>query len=326
MPEPRVMPSALPAAHTERALAGGSRKQERARAAGTGSRACSTLAPVSNPGREALQVFLAILIGFGSAVLAGMFGIGGAAVTTPSLRLILDTSPAIALGTTLPVTIPTAAVSAFTYWRRGLVNLRVAGICCTSGVIGATAGAIATKYANLHYLMLVTGAMVLYISVMTLRRGILGRGVAADLDEVAPKEIRLETEDEVVCDTAPSIALALGIGLVAGVFSGLLGVGGGVLLIPGFLYLLHMPIRRAFATSLAVIAVIAIPGTIIHSLLHHISWTLVLYLVIGSIPGAYLGARLNLRTAERTLYILFGALLGAFGVVFIVNEIIGMIR
>jgi uncharacterized membrane protein YfcA len=88
-----------------------------------------------------LNVFLAIIIGFVSAVLAGMFGIGGAAVTTPSLRLILDTTPGIALGTTLPVTIPTAAVSAFTYWRRGLVNRRVAGICCATGVVGATGGA-----------------------------------------------------------------------------------------------------------------------------------------------------------------------------------------
>ena len=116
------------------------------------------------------------------------------------------------------------------------------------------------------------------------------------------------------------------IGLGAGLLSGLLGVGGGVLLIPGFLYILRMPIRRAFATSLAVIAVIAIPGTVVHALLHHISWSLALYLAIGSIPGAYLGARLNLRTAERLLYIMFGALLGIFGVLFIVNEIISMTR
>jgi uncharacterized membrane protein YfcA len=280
--------------------------------------------PRERPG--VLNVFLAIIIGFVSAVLAGMFGIGGAAVTTPSLRLILDTTPGIALGTTLPVTIPTAAVSAFTYWRRGLVNRRVAGICCATGVVGATGGALATRYLNLHYLMLVTGAMVIYVSAMTLRRGIAGHGVAPDLDEVAPREVRTEAPGEVACDTVPSIVLASGIGFVAGIFSGLLGVGGGVLLIPGFLYLLRMPLRRAFATSLAVIVVIAIPGTIVHSFLHHISWTLVLYLVIGSIPGAYLGARLNLRTAERTLYMMFGALLGAFGVIFIVNEIITMVR
>jgi uncharacterized membrane protein YfcA len=292
-----------------------------------------------------LIVFLAIIIGFLSAVLAGMFGIGGAALTTPSLRLFLGASPAIALGTTLPVTIPTAASAAATYWRRGLVDARVAGLCCATGVLGATGGALATRYLNLHYLMFATGAMVLYVSVMTIRRGISQTPEPADIDVTPPADqvagAHGEAEPEVCTSPAqdapaqtllasadsecrPPALYALIIGLAAGIMSGLLGVGGGVLLIPGFLYILRMPLRRSFATSLAVICVIAIPGTIVHSFLHHISWSLVLYLVIGSIPGAWLGARLNLRTGERVLYIMFGTLLGAFGVLFIVNEIISM--
>jgi len=271
-----------------------------------------------------VYVFLAIVIGFASAVLSGMFGIGGAALSTPSLRLILDTTPQIALGTTLPVTIPTAAAGAFTYWRRGLVDMRVAAICCSSGVIGATAGAIATHWLDLHYLMILTGAMVLYVAALTIRRGTTGGGAPSGPEEAVPESELKETDE--AASYQVSVPIALAVGLIAGIFSGLLGVGGGVLLIPGFLYLLHMPLRKSFATSLAVIAVIAIPGTIVHSVLHHISWLLVLYLVIGAIPGAYLGARINLRTAERILYILFGSLLGAFGLLFIVNEIISMTR
>jgi uncharacterized membrane protein YfcA len=269
-----------------------------------------------------LHVFLAILIGFVSAVLSGMFGLGGAAVSTPALRMILGVSPAIALGTTLPVTIPTAATGAFTYWRRGLVDLRVAGYCCITGVVGALGGAYVTRYLNLDYLMLFTGFMVLYASIMTIRRGITGHGIPADADEATAQ---LDDDEADPCYTV-SVPLALGIGFVGGALSGLLGVGGGVVLIPGFLYLMKMPLRKSFATSLAVIVVIAVPGTIVHSYLHHISWTLVLYLVIGSVAGAYLGARLNLRTAERRLYIMFGSLLGAFGILFIVDEIIRLLR
>jgi len=285
-----------------------------------------------------MYVFGAILIGFASALLSGMFGIGGAAVSTPSLRLILKTPPGIALGTTLPVTIPTAAAGAYTYWRRGLVDSKVAALCCATGVVGATGGAIATRWLDLHYLMIATGVMVLYVSAMTIRRGTSGRGVPSGPEEASPV-MDAAAEDPVECEATPAskeaaaesigcyevnVPVALAIGFVAGVFSGLLGVGGGVLMIPGFLYLLHMPLRRSIATSLAVIVVIAIPGTIVHSFLHHISWSLVLYMVLGAIPGAYLGARLNLRTAERVLYILFGAMLGVFGVLFIVNEIISI--
>lgn len=277
-----------------------------------------------------MYVFGAILIGFLSAVLAGMFGVGGAGLSTPALRMFLGASPAIALGTPLPVTIPTAGSAALTYWRRGLVETRVAGMACVTGVVGAVGGAFITKYLNLHYLMILTGVFILYVAAMTLKRGISGDGPPSDLDE-KPCEPH-EAEDQVVAEGNEETRigggawLVLGIGFTAGFFSGLLGLGGGVVLIPGFMYLLHMPIRRAFATSLAVIAVIAIPGTIVHSLLGHIDWTLVLYLVIGAIPGAWLGARLNLRTAERALYIAFGALLGIFGVLFIVGEIISMLR
>lgn len=274
-----------------------------------------------------MYVAAAIVIGFLSAVLAGMFGIGGAALTTPSLRIFLDASPAIALGTTLPVTIPTAAAAAITYWRRGLVDLKVAGTCCLSGVVAATGGAILTKYIDLHYLMIATGAIILYVSAITIRRGLTTEYTPIDVDEgpVTEHTVKLDSASEPLEDAVP-VVRALLVGFAAGLLSGLLGVGGGVLLIPGFLYVLHLPIRRAFGTSLAVIVVIAIPGTIVHSLLHHISWTLVLFMVIGSIPGAYLGARLNMKTAERLLYILFGALLGAFGLLFIVNEIINIVR
>jgi uncharacterized membrane protein YfcA len=86
-----------------------------------------------------------------------------------------------------------------------------------------------------------------------------------------------------------------------------------------------MPIKKAFGTSLAVITIIAIPGTVIHTLLGHISWSIFLYLTIGVIPGAYLGASVSIRTNERVLYALFGALIAVFGVIFIVNEIISMV-
>lgn len=270
-----------------------------------------------------------------------MFGIGGAGVSTPAVRLFLDASPAIALGTTLPVTVPTSATGAFTYWRRGFLDRRVAGIACLSGALASAAGAFVTRFVNLHYLMILTGLIILYVAVMTIRRGVTGRR-AADLGEgpVIPGAAGEEDEEESECAAperqagkagleteacrAPALTV-LSVGLAAGFLSGLLGIGGGAVLIPGFLYVLKMPIRRAFATSLAVIAVIAIPGTIVHSLLGHVSWSLALYLVIGSIPGSYAGARLNLRTAEHLLYISFGALLCAFGILFIVEEIMSML-
>lgn len=279
-----------------------------------------------------MYVFLAILIGFVASVLAGMFGVGGAGITTPAIRVILGVSPAIALGTTLPVAIPTALVGAYTYDRQGFLDWRLAAFCSAGGVFGSVGGAYLTKFVDLHYLMLLTGALVLYLSVTTIYKGVTGRVVEVEAEKLTPDEIDAEAQ---VCEDEPEKrgpkwrlppvpASYIGIGLIAGFFSGLLGVGGGIVLVPSFLYLLCMPIKKAFGTSLAVIAVISIPGTVVHALLGHISGWLFLFLVIGVVPGAYIGAKLAIKAKVPVLYAGFGALLGVFGIVFIVNEIISM--
>jgi uncharacterized membrane protein YfcA len=268
-------------------------------------------------GGTAMYVFEALLVGFFAIGLTNMFGIGGATIATPALRLFLGASAAIALGTTLPVTIPAAVAGTITYYRNGLVQKRTAFYCSLGGIFGAVGGALLTRIINLDYLMIVTGLVILYIALVTARRGIKGE----------PAEGR-EQETGVTLAPRPreQAWLIVAIGIAGGIFSGLLGIGGGTIMVPFLLYLLHMPLKQAFATSLAAIAVIAIPGTIVHSFLHHISWSLALYLIIGSIPAAYLGAHITIRTAEKLLYILFSALLFAFGTIFIINEILILVR
>ncbi len=269
-----------------------------------------------------MHVISTILIGFAAAVVAGMFGIGGASITTPGIRVLLGTSPAYSLGTPLPVTIPTALAGSIIYLRHGLVEKRLAVLCGASGLVGAVGGALLTGVLNLHYLMLATGMLVLYLAGMTMYRGISGRFLTPSPEGGEEETTGGERAGHPVTYKA---APALCIGLAAGFFSGLLGVGGGIVMIPSFLYLLRVPLKKAFGTSLAVITVIAIPGTVVHAFLGHISWSLSLYLVIGAVPGGVIGARLSIRARERVLYILFGSLLTIFGLLFIVNEIISMI-
>lgn len=272
-----------------------------------------------------MYVFLTILIGFSGAVLAGMFGIGGAGLTTLALRVVLGAPAAIALGTPLPVVIPTALVGSLTYYRNGLLDLRLAGWCSLGGVAGSVGGAMLTKVLDLRYLMLLTGAIVLYLAGMMIYRGVTGHvqpDVAVEDDTVlSPADGGAETPAAGGA-TRQSALLYVAVGLAGGFFSGLLGIGGGIVMVPAFLYVLRVPIKRAFGTSLAVITIIAIPGTIVHSVLGHISWSLFLYLIIGVIPGAYLGAKLAIKAREPFLYMGFGIMVAVFGVTFIVNEII----
>ncbi|PWU45724.1 hypothetical protein DLE60_20235 [Micromonospora globispora] len=100
---------------------------------------------------------------------------------------------------------------------------------------------------------------------------------------------------------------------VAGVFSGLLANSGGFLLAPLYLVVLRLPIKRALATSLAVSAALALPGTVTHWALGHIDWRVVAAYTVLAVPAAYLGARLAIRSKPGWLTRIYGVALLASG-------------
>jgi uncharacterized membrane protein YfcA len=80
-------------------------------------------------------------------------------------------------------------------------------------------------------------------------------------------------------------------------------------MVPALTVLIGMPLRRALGTSLLVISVLVVPGTIVHWALGHIDWAIFLALTLGVVPGARIGARIALTTSERTLRVAVGTFL-----------------
>jgi uncharacterized membrane protein YfcA len=114
--------------------------------------------------------------------------------------------------------------------------------------------------------------------------------------------------------------VAAGIGVVAGLLSGLLGIGGGVIMVPAFTEVLGLSLKSAIATSLVCVGIFGVPATITHAVLGDIDWRLATLLTIGVIPGARIGASLTIRTAERRLRLAVGVFLGLVALVYFVTE------
>jgi uncharacterized membrane protein YfcA len=114
--------------------------------------------------------------------------------------------------------------------------------------------------------------------------------------------------------------IAAGIGLVAGLLSGLLGIGGGVVMVPAFTELLSMSLKSAIATSLVCVGIFGVPATITHAFPGDIDWRLAILLTIGVVPGARVGAALTIRTAERRLRLAVGVFLALVALVYFVTE------
>lgn len=89
------------------------------------------------------------------------------------------------------------------------------------------------------------------------------------------------------------IVMIILLGLSAGILSSLLGVGGGIILVPGMMYLLNLPIKTAVGTSLAIILPTALIGVYRHSALGNVDWKVALLISVGTVTGAYLGVWLN---------------------------------
>jgi uncharacterized membrane protein YfcA len=104
---------------------------------------------------------------------------------------------------------------------------------------------------------------------------------------------------------------------VVGVLSGLLANAGGFLLAPAYARFLKQPIKKSFACSLAVSAVLALPGTIVHAYLGHISWIVAGLIALGSVPFSYLGAIVAIRTKSSRLERIYGVVLTALGAFFL---------
>ena len=135
-------------------------------------------------------------------------------------------------------------------------------------------------------------------------------------------------------DTAPdpdevrarsSWMLVAVLGAVAGFVAGLLGVGGGIILVPVLTGPLRLPMRRAVASSLVAVATFQLPALFTHMYLGHVNWALALPLMVGVIPGAQVGAHLTVAATDRTIRMLFGLLIVVLAVIYGLTEVRGLL-
>ena len=179
----------------------------------------------------------------------------------------------MAIGSTVPSIIPSAITGGYRYAREHLVDWRVVAWTGLTGAAAAVGGAFASGAVpgGGHPLMILTALMVGFTAWRLSR-------------PVATPEPEPVLSAEGATDAAPGLArpaegpprleawrlTITGIG--AGALSGLLGIGGGVLMVPAFTTWCRMPLKSALATSLACVGVLAIPSMITHALLGHIDW------------------------------------------------------
>lgn len=251
-----------------------------------------------------MRHFGAFIIGIVVGFLGGMFGKGGSAIATPLLSLI-GFPGFIAVASPLPAVIPGMVVASGQYWKSRLLDWRIFWWSVGVGIPATVAGSLLTVFAGARFLLMLTGILV------------FGFGIAflfwpkeAKAEEVSPVP---EAESRPPHWILRLVLIALAVGFI----SGLLANGGGFLFAPSYARFLRLPLKKSFACSLAVAAVLAVPGTIVHAWLGHISWTVAGLVALGSIPCSYLGAAVAIRTRAERLERIYGVVLTILGAYFL---------
>ena len=240
-------------------------------------------------------LFLGALgIGFVSAI----GGIGGGSLMVPFMVLLLGYDVKVAVATSLLSIVVTSASSASVYLRRGSVDLRTALILEPATAVGAVIGAYTTLTLPKTIVEALLGALLLATAVATYLKGYLRK------------------EEGIASARQPSVfrmVSAIVSSSVAGVTSGMFGIGGGVLKVPIMNLILDIPIKTAVATSLFMIGLTASSGSMVY-LLHGLPDPLsVAALATGLIPGATLGAKYMRRLKPSIVRAVFSVILAYAG-------------
>ena len=263
-----------------------------------------------------LRDVLVVVLGFATGVLSGLFGVGGGVISQPGMRL-LGIEPLIAIGTALPVIIPGAGSGAARYARERLVDWRGAGATIPGGLCAAFAGGLlAESVPGEGHLLQVITAVLLGFSAYRMWNAPARPAVP---DAEADAAVPADDDDNIDnANTGPpaSTGTFVVIGLAAGLLSGLLGIGGGVLMVPAFTHFAHLSLKRAIATSLVCVGAFAVPGTIAHAMAGHVDWRVAAALIVGVIPGARVGAHLAIAAADRRLRHLVSGFLALTAVIY----------
>jgi uncharacterized membrane protein YfcA len=252
--------------------------------------------------RHVGELTVGIIVGF----LGGLFGKGGSAVATPLLSLI-GVPGFVAVAAPLPATVPGTLIASAEYWQSHLLDWQIIRWSIGIGVPATIVGAILSRFTGARPLLIATGILVLGFGVSFLIPPIqraFSNVTNATLSEGRPSHwlIRL-------------VLVAIGVGLT----SGLLANSGGFLLAPSYVRFLRLPIKKSFACSLAVSAALAVPGTIVHAYLGHISWSVAGFLALGSVPSSYFGAKLAIHSSSGSLERWYGVALTALGLFFLLH-------
>lgn len=250
-----------------------------------------------------------IILGVAAGILSGMFGIGGGVVIVPVLSTLLGFALRNAIATSLgALMMPVSILAVIAYYRAGLLRVHIAAVVAVGLIVGGVIGAQIQDALSLDNLEILYGIFLLYNSWRFLepRKWL---GLAKPSPVIDP------------VTNAPWYLLLL-VGLTAGIVSAMFGVGGGLVIVPLLIALLHFDQKAAVGTSLGALLAPTTIGAVINDYSQGLlSIPTAALVALGLVFGAFGGARLAISLPASTIKRLYGFFLLLVGLRFVLRAL-----
>ena len=271
-----------------------------------------------------IDVLIIFLVSIVAGFVGALFGLGGGVLIIPFLTLVEGVPVPLAVGASIVSVVATSSASAATYVQDHLTNLRLGMFLEIGTVAGAITGAFVSAFLPASALFILFGIILLYATMVMIR----ARGIDFPAN-VRPDKISgilalgSQYEDHslnrVVKYEVTRTPLTVFIGYFAGIVSGLLGVGGGIINVPTMNLVSKVPVKVASATSNFMIGVTAAASASVYLLRGDVHPLLAAPLIIGVVGGALLGTRVLKVTPPTRVKVAFGILLAAISLLMILK-------
>ncbi|WP_136636547.1 sulfite exporter TauE/SafE family protein [Pseudooceanicola onchidii] len=269
-----------------------------------------------------VNIFLLFGIGGIVGILSGMFGVGGGFLITP-LLFFVGIPPAVAVATSANQIVASSISAVLAHLRRKTVDLRMGSVLLTGGLIGSAVGVVIFNYlrslgqvdllVNLCYVVFLgtVGGLMLVESLRALRRARTAGPAAPRKPRgqrgwiyILPFKVRFRTSGLYISVIPPIL-----VGMFVGILSAIMGVGGGFIMVPAMIYLLHMPTKVVIGTSLFQIIFVTGFTTLAHAVTNQtVDLPLAVVLLLGGVIGAQFGTSIGARMRAEQLRILLALL------------------
>jgi uncharacterized membrane protein YfcA len=254
--------------------------------------------------------FLVFVLSVIAGVLGSLLGLGGGIIVIPVLTLLFKIDIRYAIGASIVSVIATSSGAAAAYVREHLTNLRVAMVLEVATTSGALTGAYLAGKLSGHWLYIIFGLVMGYSSLMMFRKR---HRTTIEITKSAPwaDYLRLHSHyyDEAlgkeVVYRVVGTRIGLGLMYLAGVVSGLLGIGSGALKVPAMDLAMRLPIKVSTATSNFMIGVTAAASAGVYFMRGDIDPFVAAPVATGVLVGATAGARLLGRLHSSTIRVIF---------------------